>query len=104
MARDEFFGVDPTEVAVAACVRCPVIVDCLADELGIDSSDLHGYRAGLDAPSRGCVLAEAARQLPPERDVRRRRARAAVSSGVSIGQVALEEGVSRRTVHRWLAA
>lgn len=104
MAGDDFFGEHPTDAATAACVNCPVLVDCLADELGIDSEEIHGYRAGLDAPTRRRVLTEAGRLLPSDGDLRKARARAAVSAGASIRQVALNEGVSTRTVHRWLAA
>lgn len=104
MPFDDFFVDEPTEAARAACASCPVILDCLVDEISIDAEDLHGYRAGLDASVRRRVLAEAARLLPSERDERKKRVLSAVAAGVPVTEAAANEGISRRTLQRWLAA
>jgi hypothetical protein len=104
MPFDDFFGDEPTEAARAACASCPVILDCLVDEVGIDADDLHGYRAGLKESVRRRVMAEATRLRPSDWDERKKRVLSAVAAGVPVTQAAANEGISRRTAQRWLAA
>jgi hypothetical protein len=100
----DFFADDPTPAAQAACVACPVRLDCLADEIGQASVDIHGYRAGLEEQVRRRVLARAAALRPAEIPEPIRLAVAAVARGTTVSEVAVALGVSRRTVHRWISA
>ena len=104
MPFDDFFDHEPTEAARAACASCPVILDGIIAEVDIDTEDLHGYRAGLEVALRRQVIAEAAWLKPSKREERKRRVLSAVVAGVPVTEATATEGISRRTVQRWLAA
>lgn len=71
MPFDDFFDDEPSDAARAACASCPVVIDCLLDEIGIDVEDIHGFRGGLEVRVRRRVMAEAARLRPSDRDQRK---------------------------------
>ena len=57
-------GLAPNPHAVVACAGCPVVEECLDDELAyplyynVGSHGLFGYRAGLTAHQRRCRRAD----------------------------------------------
>ena len=104
MNTDDFFNDDVPAAVRKACATCPVVRDCLAAEIGMEPADLHGYRGALDARTRRLVIDAANRLAISQGDDRARRAAASVAAGVSVTDVAVAFGVSRRTVYRWTAA
>src|SRR4051794_34990537 len=84
LSLDDFFADEPTRRARAACRACPVLVDCLAEEVGFTVDGLHGYRAGLEAPARRQVISAANGLVKDDREERMRRAVRAVASGASV--------------------
>lgn len=104
MDTEKFFT-DRTPNAVRdACAACPVVRDCLAEEVGMDPADVHGYRGALDAPSRRRLVGAVNGLADRQRNDRVDRAVASVATGANVNDVAAAFGVSRRTVYRWLAA
>jgi hypothetical protein len=99
-----FYGSEPTVEAIAACASCPVRVECLDEELERRPplDEIQGYRAGLTAEERRGLLVTAEAEVDARSDPRVERAHAAVLAGVRVGDIAAAEGVSRRTVSRWL--
>jgi Transcription factor WhiB len=100
---EAFYGSQPTAEAIAACASCPVPVECLADELGRRPplDEIQGYRAGLTAEERRPLL-DIHTEVGTRLDPRIERVRAAVLAGVRVADIAVAEGVTRRTVSRWL--
>lgn len=102
VALEEFYGDIPSAQARAACGRCAVRIDCIAEETGIPSDEVCGFRGGLSEGERRRLLASVARELPRDRehlaDVKR-----AFARGVSPALLAEQLGVSVRTAYRWRA-
>src|SRR5206468_1369008 len=104
MSLDEFFSDSPSNGARDACESCPVVLDCLADEIGVPMDEIYGFRAALGAAMRRRVLSAAAALRPAPRMARIRWAFSAMATGASVTEVAAAVGVSRRTIQRWVSA
>ncbi|MDP1793625.1 MAG: WhiB family transcriptional regulator [Acidimicrobiales bacterium] len=103
----DFFARQPGARAVAACQRCTVAAECLADEARLVTSvdDVHGYRAGMSEAQRRLTFVNLTKRVAGDQDrlERAERARRERRAGVTMSVIAENEGVHRRTVMRWLA-
>ena len=101
----DFYEPTPSTAAVEACRQCRVRTACLHDELATRPplDEVAGYRAGMMADERRALLVSAARtQSDAARRERVARVRTAIAAGVRASDVAVAEGVDRRTIARWL--
>ena len=95
------FGDDPTLEGRRACARCPVRVECLAEEATVPPDEILGYRGGMRPEPRRQLLVAVRRRLPG--GSRRRAVLHAVRTGSAVREVAAAYGIPVRTAYRWLA-
>ncbi len=104
MDTEQFFTDRIPDAIRDACAACPVVRDCLVEEVGMAPADVHGYRGALDAATRRRLIGAANGLADRQRNDRVDHAVASVAAGANVDDVAATVGVSRRTVYRWLAA
>ena len=94
------FADEPGLEGRRACARCPVRIDCLAEEATVPPDEILGYRGGLRPEPRRQLLAVVRRRLPG--GSRRVAVLHAVRTGAPVREAAAAYGVPVRTAYRWL--